>query len=217
MTEREPAGVTAAAEAQPDSGKWWALAVVCTATFMLLLDVTIVIVALPEVQHGLGSSFSDAQWVLDAYALTLAAVLLTSGSLADLFGRRRLFLIGMLIFTAGSLACGVAQSPMMLTLCRAAQGVGGSMLFATSLALLAQNFHGKERGVAFGVWGAVTGIASGLGPILGGLLTTGISWRAIFLVNVPVGVAAIVVAAWKVPESRIPSAPRPDWPGFAVF
>jgi len=200
-----------------DSRKWWALAVVCTATFMLLVDVTIVIVALPEVQKGLGSSFSDAQWVLDAYALSLAAVLLTSGSLADLFGRRRVFLLGLVVFTTGSLACGLSQSPLMLTLCRAAQGVGGSMLFATSLALLAQNFHGKERGMAFGVWGAVTGVASGLGPILGGLLTTGISWRAIFLVNVPVGVAAVALTLWKVTESRLPHAHRPDWPGFVVF
>lgn len=209
--------MTAATEPRTASGKWWALLVVCAATFMLLLDVTIVIVALPEVQHGLGSSFSDAQWVLDAYALTLAAVLLTSGSLADLFGRRLIFVIGMAVFTVGSLACGLSQSPLMLILCRAGQGVGGSMLFATSLALLAQNFHGKERGVAFGVWGAVTGVASGLGPILGGLLTTGISWRAIFLVNVPVGAAVIVVTGWKVAESRLPHAHRPDWPGFVVF
>lgn len=210
--------MTAAAGARTESGhKWWALLVVCAATFMLLLDVTIVIVATPEIQRGLGSSFSDAQWVLDAYALTLAAVLLTSGSLADLFGRRRLFLLGLVIFTCGSLACGLAQSPIMLILFRAAQGVGGSMLFATSLAILAQNFHGMERGVAFGVWGAVTGIASGLGPILGGLLTTGISWRAIFLVNVPVGATAIAVTAWKVAESRSPDARQPDWPGFAVF
>jgi EmrB/QacA subfamily drug resistance transporter len=221
MTDREVA-VTAATEPRTDSGttdsgKWWALAVVCIATFMLLVDVTIVIVALPEIQHGLGSSFADAQWVLDAYALTLAALLLTSGSLADLFGRRRVFLLGMLIFTTASLACGLAQSPLMLTLCRAVQGVGGSMLFATSLAILAQNFHGKERGTAFGIWGAVTGVASGLGPILGGLLTTGIDWRAIFLVNVPVGVVAIIVTVRKVAESRLPHAQRPDWLGFVVF
>ena len=146
--------------------KWWTLVVVCAATFMLLLDVTIVIVALPEIQSGLHASFSDVQWVIDAYALTLASLLLTSGSLADRYGRRRLFTVGLSVFTLGSLLCGVSQSPLMLILSRCAQGVGGAILFATSLALLAQNFHGKERGVAFGAWGAVTGVATGLGPIL---------------------------------------------------
>src|ERR1700691_5005399 len=131
--------------------KWWTLIVACGATFMLLLDVTIVVVALPEIQSGLHSSFSDVQWVIDAYALTLASVLLTAGSLADRYGRRLLFTIGLIVFTGGSLLCGVAQSPMMLILSRSAQGIGGAILFSASLALLAQSFHGKERGVAFGV------------------------------------------------------------------
>jgi EmrB/QacA subfamily drug resistance transporter len=195
--------------------KWWTLLVVCAATFMLLLDVTIVVVALSQIQHGLHATFADVQWVLDAYALALASLLLTSGSLADRYGRRRLFLIGLVVFTLGSLLCGLAQSPLMLTLSRAAQGVGGAILFATSLALLAQSFHGKERGVAFGVWGAITGIATSLGPILGGVITSGISWRGIFLVNLPVGAAAIAVTLWQVQESRPPRASRPDWPGFA--
>jgi EmrB/QacA subfamily drug resistance transporter len=197
--------------------KWWTLVVVCAATFMLLLDVTIVIVALPEIQRGLHASFTDVQWVIDAYALTLAALLLTSGSLADRYGRRRLFTVGLSIFTLGSLLCGVAQSPLMLILSRSAQGVGGAILFATSLALLAQSFHGKERGVAFGAWGAITGIATGLGPILGGAITNGISWRGIFLVNIPIGVAALAVTRWKVDESKTPHASRPDWAGFAVL
>ena len=148
--------------------KWWTLVVVCAATFMLLLDVTIVIVALPTIQSGLHASFSEVQWVVDAYALTLASVLLTAGSLADRYGRRFLFTIGLIVFTLGSLLCGVAQSPIMLILSRSAQGIGGAILFATSLALLAQSFHGNERGVAFGVWGAITGVAVGLGPVLGG-------------------------------------------------
>ena len=195
--------------------KWWTLLVVCAATFMLLLDVTIVVVALPEIQHGLHATFADVQWVLDAYALALASLLLTSGSLADRYGRRRLFLIGLVVFTLGSLLCGLAQSPLMLTLSRAAQGVGGAILFATSLALLAQSFHGKERGIAFGAWGAITGIATSLGPILGGVITSGISWRGIFLVNLPIGIAAIAITAWRVQESRQPRASRPDWAGFA--
>jgi EmrB/QacA subfamily drug resistance transporter len=197
--------------------KWWTLLVVCAATFMLLLDVTIVIVALPEIQRGLHASFSDVQWVIDAYALTLASLLLTAGTLADRYGRRLLFIIGLSIFTLGSLLCGFAQSPLMLTLSRMAQGVGGAILFATSLALLAHSFRGKDRGVAFGVWGAITGVAVALGPVLGGVITTGISWRAIFLVNIPIGVIAIIITVWKVEESRTPQASRPDWAGFAVL
>jgi len=197
--------------------KWWTLVVVCAATFMLLLDVTIVIVALPTIQSGLHASFSDLQWVIDAYALTLASVLLAAGSLADRYGRRLLFTIGLVVFTLGSLLCGIAQSPIMLILSRSAQGIGGAMLFATSLALLAQSFHGKERGMAFGIWGAITGVAAGLGPVLGGLIVTGISWRGIFLVNLPVGVAALVVTFWKVDESKTPHAGRPDWAGFVTL
>ena len=197
--------------------KWWTLIVVCAGTFMLLLDVTIVVVALPEIQQGLHSTFSEVQWVIDAYALTLASVLLTAGSLADRYGRRLLFTIGLIVFTAGSLLCGLAQSPMMLILSRSAQGIGGAILFSTSLALLAQSFHGKERGVAFGVWGAITGVATGLGPVLGGVITTGISWRGIFLVNLPIGIAALVITRWKVAESRTPHAARPDWAGFVML
>jgi EmrB/QacA subfamily drug resistance transporter len=197
--------------------KWWTLIAVCTGTFMLLLDITIVNVALPEIQTGLKANLGDLQWIVDAYALSLSALLLTMGSLADLFGRRRLFVIGLVIFTLGSLLCGLAQSPVMLILSRAGQGVGGAIMFATSLALLATSFQGKERGTAFGAWGAVTGVAVALGPILGGLLTTGISWRAIFLVNVPIGVAAVAVAVWRVQESRPPHAQRPDWAGVAVL
>jgi EmrB/QacA subfamily drug resistance transporter len=197
--------------------KWWTLIVVCAATFMLLLDVTIVVVALPEIQRGLHASFSDVQWVIDAYALTLASLLLTAGSLADRYGRRLLFMIGLVIFTLGSLLCGFAQSPVMLTISRSAQGVGGAILFATSLALLAQSFRGKDRGVAFGVWGAITGVAVALGPILGGVITSGINWRGIFLVNIPVGIVALAITLWKVEESKTPHASRPDWTGFIVL
>jgi len=149
--------------------KWWTLVVVCAATFMLLLDVTIVVIALPTIQSGLHASFSDLQWIVDAYALTLASVLLTAGSLADRYGRRLLFTIGLIVFTLGSLLCGVAQSPIMLILSRSGQGIGGAILFTTSLALLAQSFHGHERGVAFGIWGGITAIAVALGPVLGGV------------------------------------------------
>jgi EmrB/QacA subfamily drug resistance transporter len=204
-------------ERGPVDKKWWTLIAVCLGTFMLLLDVTIVVVALPSIQHGLHANFGELQWVADAYALALASMLLTSGVFADMYGRRLLFAIGLVIFTFGSGLCGFAQSPVMLILSRAFQGIGGSMMFATSLALLAQSFHGKERGVAFAAWGAVTGVATGLGPVLGGVLTSGISWRAIFLVNLPIGVAALVLVVLRVGESRVEHAPRPDWPGFATL
>jgi EmrB/QacA subfamily drug resistance transporter len=197
--------------------KWWTLVAVCVGTFMLLLDVTIVIVALPDIQHGLGATFGDVQWVVDAYALTLASLLLTAGVLADRYGRRLLFTIGLVIFTAGSLLCGLAQSPLMLILSRSGQGIGGAIMFATSLALLGHSFRGKDRGIAFGVWGAITGVAVSVGPILGGLITTGISWRWIFLVNVPVGVVAIAITVIRVAESKVPDPGRPDWPGFAFL
>ncbi|MBR7835775.1 MFS transporter [Actinospica durhamensis] len=197
--------------------KWWTLLAVCVGTFMLLLDVTIVVVALPDIQRALNAGFSDVQWVVDAYALALASCLLTTGVLADRYGRRRLFAIGLVVFTAGSLLCGLAQSPLMLILSRAGQGVGGAIMFATSLALLGESFRGKDRGVAFGVWGAITGIAVSLGPILGGVITTGISWRGIFLVNVPIGVLALGVTLWKLDESRAPHPGRLDLPGFALL
>ncbi|MEA2301482.1 MAG: hypothetical protein QOE44_2017 [Solirubrobacteraceae bacterium] len=197
--------------------KWWTLIAVCLGTFMLLIDVTIVNVALPDIQKALGSSFSDLQWVIDAYSLMLAALLLTTGSLADLFGRRRVFVIGLCIFTLSSLLSGVATTPLFLNLARGAQGIGGAAMFSTSLALLASSFRGRERGVAFGVWGAITGLAVAIGPVIGGALTTGLSWRWIFLVNVPIGVICVALTLLRVEESRQPGAHRPDWIGAITF
>src|SRR6202142_2650547 len=177
--------------------KWWTLLAVCAGTFMLLLDVTIVVVAQPAIQGKLHASFSDVQWVLDAYALTLASLLLTSGVLADRYGRKLLFSIGLAIFTAGSLLCGLAFHPPMLVLSRSGQGGGGAMMMATSLALLGHSFRGRERGVAFGIWGGVVGIATALGPVLGGIITTEWNWRGIFLVNIPIGVFALAVTIWR--------------------
>jgi EmrB/QacA subfamily drug resistance transporter len=197
--------------------KWWTLVAVCTGVFMLLLDVTIVNVALPDIQTELNASLSDLQWVIDAYALSLAALLLTAGSLADLFGRRRLFVIGTVLFTLGSVACGSAQDILFLTLSRAFQGIGGAAMFATALALLASAFHGKDRGTAFGVFGATTGVAVAIGPVLGGVLTSGLSWRWIFFVNIPICFVAIAVSLIKVRESKDPNAGSPDWFGFVSF
>jgi EmrB/QacA subfamily drug resistance transporter len=197
--------------------KWWTLIAVCTGVFMLLLDITIVNVALPDIQRAFGASLSDLQWTIDAYALTLAAFLLTAGSLADLFGRRRLFATGLVVFTVGSLACGLADSSLFLVIARAGQGVGGAIMFATSLALIAQAFQGRERAVAFGLLGAITGVAVAVGPVLGGVLTSGVSWRWIFFVNVPIGVGALAATLTRVEESRSPSARRPDVAGFVTF
>ena len=197
--------------------KWWTLIAVCTGIFMLLLDVTIVIVAQPAIETGLHAGLSDVQWTLDAYALTLAGLLLTSGVLADRYGRKLLFSIGLVIFTLGSLLCGLAVNPLMLIVSRSVQGVGGAAMFATSLALLGNSFRGKDRGTAFGIWGAVVGIATAVGPVLGGVITTEWSWRGIFLVNVPIGVIALAVTLWRVEESKSPSPESPDLPGFVLF
>jgi EmrB/QacA subfamily drug resistance transporter len=197
--------------------KWWTLLAVCAGVFMLLLDVTIVTVAQPAIQNGLHAGFSDVQWVLDAYALTLASLLLTSGVLADRYGRKRLFGIGLVIFTLGSLLCGLAQDPLMLIVSRSGQGIGGAIMFATSLALLGNSFRGRDRGVAFGVWGAITGVSTALGPVLGGVIVSDWSWRGIFLVNVPIGVLAVAVTLWKVEESKSPRPTPPDWIGFVLL
>src|SRR3954454_20660683 len=197
--------------------KWWTLVAVAAGTFMLLLDVTIVNVALPDIAKELKASLADLQWVIDAYALTLAALLLTAGSLADRFGRRLLFAIGIVAFTVGSLLCGAAQTPVWLSLSRAFQGIGGAIMFATGLALLSSAFQGRDRGTAFGVFGAVTGVAVAVGPVLGGALTSGLSWRWIFFVNIPVGIAALAVTLRSVQESRDPPARRPDWIGLLTF
>jgi EmrB/QacA subfamily drug resistance transporter len=197
--------------------KSWTLLAVCTGVFMLLLDITIVNVALPDIQHAFGASLTDLQWVIDAYALTLAALLLTAGSIADLRGRRLVFATGIVVFTLGSTLCGAASGATFLALARALQGVGGAIMFATSLALLADAFAPGERGFAFGVFGAVTGIAVAIGPVLGGAITSGVSWRWIFFVNVPIGLFALAVTLTQVRESHAPGAQRPDWPGCITF
>src|SRR3954452_16988688 len=197
--------------------KWWTLVAVAAGTFMLLLDVTIVNVALPDIAKDLKASLADLQWVIDAYALTLAALLLTTGSLADRFGRRRLFGVGIVVFTAGSLLCATAQSPVWLSLARAFQGIGGATMFSTALALIAPPFHGRDRGTAFGVFGAVTGIAVAVGPVIGGWLVSGLSWRWIFFVHIPVGIRALAVTLREVEGSRAPNARRPDLIGLITF
>src|SRR5690242_2434251 len=197
--------------------KWWTLIVVCVGTFMLLLDITIVNVALPKIATDLKANFSDIQWVIDAYALTLASLLLTTGTLADLFGRRLLFSIGLALFAFTSLLCALAPSALFLIIARAAQGVGGAIMFSTSLALLAQEFHGRERGTALGIWGATIGGATAVGPLLGGILTQAFGWSSIFYINVPIGLVAAFLTMTKVNESRNPDARSVDWIGTITF
>jgi EmrB/QacA subfamily drug resistance transporter len=197
--------------------KWWTLVLVSIATFMLLLDVTVVNVALPDIQRELGASLSSLQWVVDAYSLMLAAFLLTAGSLGDRLGRRRVFTIGFGIFTFASFLCGISNDPTLLNLARGLQGIGAAGMFATSLALIGQEFHGKDRATAFGVWGATVGGAVAVGPLVGGVLTQSFGWEWIFFVNVPIGIAAMVLTERKI-VNVFAEHPEPiDFPGLVTF
>ncbi len=216
-TEPAPSEPQAPSRSGGRDPKWWTLAAVCTGVFMLLLDITIVNVALPDIQTELDATLSDLQWVIDAYALSLAALLLTAGSLADLYGRRLVFVVGLVLFTIGSIACGLAPDVVFLSIARAFQGIGGAAMFATALALLATAFTGRDRGVAFGAFGATTGVAVAVGPVLGGVLVSGLSWRWIFFVNIPICLVAIAIATTRVKESHDPRAGSPDWAGFLSF
>jgi EmrB/QacA subfamily drug resistance transporter len=184
---------------------------------MLLLDITVVNVALPDIQRDLGASLSSLQWVIDAYALTLAAFLLTAGSLGDRLGRRRVFAVGFGIFTLASLLCGIAGDATLLNLARGLQGVGGAAMFATSLALISQEFQGRDRATAFGVWGATIGGAVAVGPLVGGLLTEHLGWEWIFFVNVPIGVGAIALTERRLANVAAQDAARIDVPGLVAF
>jgi EmrB/QacA subfamily drug resistance transporter len=197
--------------------KWRALLIVCVAIFMLLLDITIVNVALPSIQRDLHTSFTDLQWVVDAYALLLATSVLNAGTLGDWLGRKRVFIGGVALFTAASALCGSATTPLFLNLARGLQGIGGAVMFAVSLAILSQEFHGRERGTAFGIWGATIGLAVAIGPLAGGVLTEYAGWRWIFFVNVPIGAACIFGALAYLHESRDEQHGGFDVLGFALL
>src|SRR6201999_935731 len=197
--------------------KWWPLGAVCAGTFMLLVDLTIVNVALPVMARELNTTFSDLQWVIDLYALVLGALVLTVGAVADRLGRRRVYLTGLVLFAASSLACGLAPNVGVLIAARGVQGIGAAAMFATTMALISNTYTGRERGMAFGIWGAVNGAASAVGPIIGGLLTANFGWRWIFLVHLPVSVFSVVLTLKVVTESRDPHPRRIDVPGMVSF
>ncbi|HET6997815.1 MAG TPA: MFS transporter [Solirubrobacterales bacterium] len=197
--------------------KWWTLALISTATFMLLLDITVVNVALPDIQRELDASLSSLQWVVDAYSLTLAALLLTAGSLGDRLGRQRVFVAGFTLFTFSSFLCGIAGEATLLNFFRGLQGVGGAAMFATSLALIAQEFEGKERARAFGIWGATIGGALAIGPLVGGVITERLGWEWIFFVNIPIGLTAIYLTMRKIPNVAAPDPEPVDVRGVVTF
>jgi len=197
--------------------KWWTLVLISIATFMLLLDITVVNVALPDIQRDLDASLSSLQWVVDAYSLMLAAFLLTAGSLGDRLGRRRVFSLGLGLFTFASFLCGIAGDPTLLNLARGLQGIGGAAMFATSLALIGQEFHGKDRATAFGVWGATVGGAVAIGPLVGGLITEHLGWEWIFFVNIPIGVVAVALTELRLANVAAQDPQRIDLPGLATF
>ena len=192
------------------------LAVATAATALTLLDVTVVYLALPALGSDLGATFTQQQWVIDAYAVAMAATLLAFGALADRSGRRRVFVGGLVVFGVASAACAAAPGGDTLALARALQGLGAAALVTTSLALIASAYEGPARARALGIWGAVSGAALAAGPIVGGVVIDGLGWRWVFALNVPL-VVAIAALARGVPETRDPSAPRPDLAGAALF
>jgi EmrB/QacA subfamily drug resistance transporter len=195
----------------------WTLVAVCVTTFMLLLDITVVNVALPRIQRDLHASLTGLQWVVDAYALALAALILTAGALADRYGRRLLFGFGVVVFTAASAVCGAAWNIAALDIARGVQGIGGAALFATALALIGHEYRGREFFSAIAIWGATIGAAVASGPLVGGLLTDGLGWRWVFFVNVPVGCFALFVALRRMVESRDEGTVRTDIAGLVTF
>ena len=198
------------------SRRWWALAAVSLATFMTYLDNNIVNVAIPTIQRSLHLSVSGLEWVVSSYLLTLAGLLLVGGRLADVYGRRRLFEVGLAVFTLSSLAAGLAGSGGVLIASRAVQGVGAALLMPATLAIIMATFtNARERNTAIGIWAAVSALALALGPVLGGLISQHLHWGWIFLINVPIGVITFAIAVFYVDESRAGSAVRrstcPAW------
>jgi EmrB/QacA subfamily drug resistance transporter len=198
-----------------ENRRWWTLGALCFALFMIMLDNTVVNVALPAIKADLGMSTSELEWTVAAYALTFASLLLTGGKLGDLLGRRLIFMIGLTVFTLSSLACGLSSSAPQLISARAVQGVGAALMMPATLSIISHTFDARERGMAIGIWAGVSALALAIGPLLGGIITEHISWNWIFYVNVPIGVLAVLAAIFVVPESKDTSLEqRLDLPGL---
>ncbi len=198
------------------SSEPWVLAATIIGSAMAFIDGTVVNVALPQIQQRLSASAVDAQWIVESYALFLAALILVGGSLGDHYGRRRIYSLGIVVFALASVACGIAVTPGQLIVARAVQGVGGAMLVPGSLAIISASFSQERRGRAIGTWSGFSGITAALGPVVGGYLVENVSWRAAFLINVPLAVVVLLIVARHVPESRDPDARRLDIPGAVL-
>jgi EmrB/QacA subfamily drug resistance transporter len=196
--------------------KWWTLVAVAFGLFMIMLDNTVVNVALPAIQRDLGADLSSLQWIVTGYALSFAALMLTGGKLADAYGRRFIFIVGIVIFTVSSLACGIADSDSMLIGARVIQGAGAALMNPATLSIIAATFPPHQRGTAIGIWAGVSALALAIGPLVGGLLTDHLSWHWIFYVNVPIGVLAVVASFLLVAESRDETHERLDVPGLVT-
>lgn len=200
-----------------DRRRWWVLVAMVFGLFMPMLDNLVVNVALPTIQRRLGAGVSELQWIIDAYTLTFASFMLTGGTLADLFGRKRFFVGGLVLFTGGSLLCGLAGDIHQLIAFRAIQGLGGSLLLPGSLSIISATFHGRERGAAIGIWSAMSGVAVAFGPLVGGYLVQHVNWQSIFFINVPIGVVAVALTWAVVRDSRDTSGTRRiDPPGVVA-
>jgi EmrB/QacA subfamily drug resistance transporter len=217
MTVSTAAARTAQRPPQPGLHRWVPLVTVCLGSFMLLLDVTVVNVALPDMAADLKTSFQSLQWVIDAYAVALAALVLGAGSFADILGHRRCYAAGLALFALASTACGLAPGPGALVAARAVQGVGAAAMFATVFALINANYSGRDRGIAFGMWGAVASASTAIGPIVGGFLTQAVSWRWIFVVNLPVSLVALGLCLVALKDAPGIGRRSVDLPGIAAF
>src|SRR5689334_19043529 len=201
-----------------ENRRWWTLAAMCFALFMVMLDNTVVNVALPTIQHDLDASISALEWTVQAYTLTFAVLLVTGGRLGDLFGRRRMFLFGVSVFAFSSFMIALSQTDTWLIAFRALQGVGSAFMMPATLSIITNAFPAHERGRAIGTWAGVSAMALAIGPVLGGFLVQDVSWQSIFLLNVPVAALAIVVTLFAVQESRDETATREvDIPGVAAL
>jgi EmrB/QacA subfamily drug resistance transporter len=201
-----------------ENRKWWTLGAMCFALFMIMLDNTVVNVALPSIQRDLGSSISGLEWTVNGYTLSFAVLLATGGRLGDIFGRRLGFLFGVSVFTLSSLAAGFSTETWMLVAARVVQGVGAGFMMPATLSIITDAFPAQERGRAIGTWAGVSALALAIGPVLGGFLTEHVSWQSIFFINIPVGVGAIFAALFAVRESRDVTVGREvDYLGVAAI